>query len=67
MTVHVLAPQEGIDTDLTVSLARELRANGFSPTPNAGPAGTGRLAMCRLAGERGTFGQAVKSPLLERR
>jgi hypothetical protein len=57
-----------INADLTVSLAREPEGEWILSDAECwvGEDGTG-LAMCRLADERGTFGRAVQSLLLERR
>jgi hypothetical protein len=57
-----------INADLTVSLAREPEGEWILSDAESWVAedGTG-LAMCRLADERGTFGRAVQSLLLERR
>jgi hypothetical protein len=57
-----------INADLTVSLARESEGEWILSDAECwlGEDGTG-LAMCRLADERGTFGRAVQSLLLERR
>lgn len=57
-----------INADLTVSLAREPQGEWILSDAECwvGEDGTG-LAMCRLADERGTFGRAVQSLLLERR
>jgi hypothetical protein len=57
-----------INADLTVSLAREPEGEWILSDAQCwvGEDGTG-LAMCRLADERGTFGRAVQSLLLERR
>lgn len=57
-----------INADLTVSLAREPEGEWILSDAESwvGEDGTG-LAMCRLADERGTFGRAVQSLLIERR
>jgi hypothetical protein len=57
-----------INADLTVSLAREPEGEWILSDAECwiGEDGTG-LAMCRLADERGTFGRAVQSLLLELR
>jgi hypothetical protein len=57
-----------INADLTVSLAREPEGEWILSDAECwvGEDGTG-LAMCRLADERGTFGRAVQSLLLEAR
>ena len=57
-----------INADLTVSLAREPEGEWILSDAECwvGEDGTG-LAMCRLADERGTFGRAVQSLLLEPR
>jgi hypothetical protein len=57
-----------LNADLTVSLAREPEGEWILSDAECwlGEDGTG-LAMCRLADERGTFGRAVQSLLLERR
>jgi hypothetical protein len=57
-----------INADLTVSLAREPEGEWILSDAECwvGGDGTG-LAMTRLADERGTFGRAVQSLLLERR
>jgi hypothetical protein len=57
-----------INADLTVSLAREPEGEWILSDAECwvGEDGTG-LAMCRLTDERGTFGRAVQSLLLERR
>jgi hypothetical protein len=57
-----------INADLTVSLAREPEGEWILSDAESwlGEDGTG-LAMTRLADERGTFGRAVQSLLLERR
>ncbi len=57
-----------INADLTVSLGREPEGEWILSDAESwvGEDGTG-LAMCRLADERGTFGRAVQSLLIERR
>jgi hypothetical protein len=57
-----------INADLTVSLAREPEGEWILSDAECwvGEDGTG-LAMCRLADERGTFGRAVQSLLIEKR
>ena len=57
-----------INADLTVSLAREPEGEWILSDAECwvGEDGTG-LAMCRLADERGTFGRAVQSLLIEPR
>lgn len=57
-----------INADLTISLAREPEGEWILSDAESWVAedGTG-LAMTRLADERGTFGRAVQSLLLERR
>jgi hypothetical protein len=57
-----------INADLTVSLAREAEGEWILSHAECwiGEDGTG-LEMCRLADERGTFGRAVQSLLLEPR
>jgi hypothetical protein len=57
-----------INADLTISLAREPEGEWILSDAESWVAadGTG-LAMCRLADERGTFGRAVQSLLIEPR
>lgn len=57
-----------INADLTVSLGREPEGEWILSDAECWVAGDGTgLAMCRLADERGTFGRAVQSLLLEPR
>ena len=57
-----------LNADLTVNFSRSRRATGSCSMPKSwiGPDGAG-LAMARLADERGYFGRAIQSLVIEKR